>query len=214
MLLISEMGPAKGVHFRAPSSLLSHEQAIRKIKGEDLVVWDCQENRNSHKKEGTYWDFLSSHIGASAQGALAVYFLVDLGSYSSISLRERQIRPGLRTRAPPSITLSSSFFPWLAPSLSLGLGSRGFASNNPSPANLETSLSHTHHTVQHSSLSNYVFCLFVVCPSIRQSDLVSIFIQGLAHHICLMHIYGEWMNKSQKECFKQVRSPESKWKHL
>lgn len=38
MLLISEMGPAKGVHFQAPSSLLSHEQAIRKIKGEDLVV--------------------------------------------------------------------------------------------------------------------------------------------------------------------------------
>lgn len=93
MLLIYEMRPAKGVHFQAPSSLLSHEHAIRKIKGEDLVVGDCQENRNSHKKEGTYQDFLSSHIGARAQGTLGVYFLVDLESYSSISLRERGIRP-------------------------------------------------------------------------------------------------------------------------
>lgn len=25
------------------------------IKGENIVFWDCYENRNSHKEKGTYW---------------------------------------------------------------------------------------------------------------------------------------------------------------
>lgn len=110
MLLFLKWGQQRAGIFKLLLALCSMN-----IKGENLVFWDCYENRNSHKEKGTYWDFLSCSICASAQGALGVYFpALDLGSCSPVSFREREVLRPLHVQTEhlsPSLILTPSPLP-------------------------------------------------------------------------------------------------------
>lgn len=63
---------------------------------ETTQSFETQDSRNSPKEEGTYRDFLSSHLCANAEVVPGIYLLVlALGSCSSTSFRDRDKASGL-----------------------------------------------------------------------------------------------------------------------